>query len=437
MCSIEMYKKILIADDCEKEIEKLRDYLEECGIDVIYVSEPDKAFEIIENKSVDVIILDWFFAQTSSNEHSLEVLSALQYNKYYIPVFIYSNNINEEELYRQQLEDYPKVLITSMEKPNPSKPEVVKETIDKWFKSNPAVRLSKLWYSSISEAVGKTLGEMYDKMGKGVINLLNQSYSTETDTEKGCTNIIDLIMSILHNNILQEESLTNEVKEIIRKSSVAPKEEDYTFYESLRSFEMYSKVDNKQLIETGDIFEFNEDNLNFQKNCKDCLNKKKTKYFAVNITGECDYAKDKNLRYHKLVIGQELVEMCCNEKNIDSYIDSLSTYSQEGLHYLPFMKVLNEKNSGHVVLDFQNVISVNKKTYDDMLINKRIGRLRKVYCQHLLRRYSSYSSRIGVPEIPKSKKKALVSLVEKGISDINKANNNMEQQMNNKEIIAK
>lgn len=422
MCSIEMYKKILIADDCEEEIEKLRDYLEKNGIEVIYVNEPDKAFDVIEKKSVDVIILDWFFAQTSSNEHSLEVLSALQYNKYYIPVFIYSNNINEEDLCYQGLEDYPKVLITAMGKPNPSKPELVKNTIDEWFKSNPAVRLSKLWYSSITEAIGKTLGEMYDKMGKGVINLLNQSYSTETDTEKGCTDIINLIMSILHNNLLQEEKLTNEVKDVIRKSSVAPQEEDYTYYESLRSFEMYSKVDRKQQIETGDIFVFTEDNLNFQNNCKDCINKKKTKYFAVDITGECDYAKDKSLRYHKLVLGKDLVEICNNVKNIDSYIDSLSTYNQEGLHYLPFMKVLSKESSGHVVLDFQNVISVNKKIYDSILISNRIGRLRKIYCQHVLRRYSSYSSRIGVPEIPKSKKKDLVDSIKKCISEINEAN---------------
>lgn len=407
-----MYKKVLIADDCETEIIKLEEYFESSGIEVIYVDNPDDAFKEIEKKDFDLLILDWLFILPSDNTYALQVIDALIDNKYYIPIFIYSNK-DREEILSEAPQCYPSILLNSLQKPNPTNVADVKGCIDNWFKKNPAVRLSKNWYNSIINAISITLEEMYTRIDNGVINLLSQTYRTEND--KGSEDIINLIVTIMQYHLLQDSTLLNSLNEIIDHSSCGHAELDLENYEKIRSFEMYVKVNKNSPIATGDIFLLDENIFNQESACASCLGSRPAPLFAVAISAECDYAKSsQKLRYHKLVLGKPLFDICLDlnlskADKLRGFIQSLSNHNNDSYHYMPFVP-LGTTNSvllENVVLDFQNVVAIIKEAHDSYFTSKRLCRLRPVYFQHLMRRYSAFSGRIGVPEIPHQKIKEI------------------------------
>lgn len=409
-----MYKKVLIADDKEYEIRSLKELFEEKNIEVVFAQNPLEAYEEIEKKDIDLLILDWYFVEPSSNKLALQVVEALIDNNYYIPVFVYSNNIHDIDLQINFHNDYPKVLLNSMCKPNPSDAESVKLRIDRWFKKNPNVGLAKKWYEGVKLALGKTLHDIYNIAGGGVINLLKETYSSENaDSVKDITN---LIMTVFQDNLLQNDDFLKEVTSIINGSSYNDTNNTYENYKELRNFEMYSNIKSETSISTGDIFLINNDLLFENSECLNCFIKKDSPVYAVAITGECDYAKStQKLRYHKLLLGSSLSNLC--EKieydslcgNINNYISNLVNYNEDSTHILPFIS--DGDKLIEIVLDFQNVITIRKDQFDEDLKKMRICRLRPTYYQHLLRRYSSYSSRIGVPEIPKQNRKYMAESI--------------------------
>ncbi len=402
-----MYKKVLIADDCEEEIKKLQDHFITNGSEVIYAKNPEEVFDEIEKKNIDLLILDWFFVLPSDNALSLQVIDALIENKYYIPVFIYSNK-NSQEI-ALELPQYPSTLMNAIQKPNPNNACQVKDYIDNWFKSNPAVRLANNWYKSIHTAIGFTLEEMYTRINTGVINLLNQTYRTEKD--KGASEIISLIVSILQYNLLQDVTLTNSLDNIIETSPQVSEEESLINYDAIRSFEMYIKVDSGKSISTGDVFLLDTDIFSQDAACESCMVNRPAPVYAVAISAECDYANStKKLRYHKFILGKNLLDTCLgqgltNAEKIRSFVHNISTHNHDGFHYLPFIQISvgEDIKYENIALDFQNVVAIVKDIHDPYFINKRICRLRPFYFQHLSRRYSAFSGRIGVPEIPKEK----------------------------------
>jgi len=404
MTNKKMYTKVLIADDKKFEIEPLKNLFEANGIEVVYVDNPYDVYKNIEKKDIDIIILDWYFAQPS-NKYAKEIIDVLLDNQYFIPIFIYSNNIEDKEPVKE-LPEYPSILLNSMAKPKLENVEEVKIKIDKWFKENPNVRLANKWYKSVQLALGKTLIEMYNKTDNGVINLLNQTYKTEqTD---GSEDIISLIMTILHDNILKESDILDELQIIIKESQFNQNENTLRNYQQLRAFEMYADINKGTHISTGDVFKLNNDILMKSEICNNCITSKETDLYAISISAECDYARSsEKLRYHKFILGTSLIEASKqfekkSKEKLNSFISGLSNNNFEGLHYVPF--VLLEANGTNefenIVFDFQNVISVKKVTFDTAFRENRVCRLRPIYIQHLLRRYSSFSSRIGIPEIP-------------------------------------
>ena len=409
MVESKYYTNVLIADDTVEEIANLKNYLQEHSINVEYANDPGIADDIIEKKQVDLLILDWFFVLPQSPAFAIEVVRSLIDNKYFIPIFIYCNNDrSQEEINETFPEEYPRILINYLKKPNPSHVEGVVNFIDDWFKNNPGIGFSKKWYNTVQEATGKTLQEMYNRLERGVINLLGQTYKTESNN--GAEEIINLMTTVLQEYMLKENSLITHLDNIIKKvSSSASTQQDN--YEALRSFEMYSNINTESPIGTGDVFLLDLDILLNNDSCSKCITNKHAPVFAVAISAECDYARsDSNIRFHKFILGKSLYEFCreaeCKSAEIMDFVSKLSNHNQESYYYLPFIQAKGEqgKSYNNVVLDFQNVISVNNKTFDSEIKSRRICRLRPLYYQHLIRRYSAFSSRIGVPEIPRQKR---------------------------------
>jgi len=218
-------------------------------------------------------------------------------------------------------------------------------------------------------------------------------------------------MSIMQYHLLQDSTLNQNLNKIIDNSNCGLGEEDYKNYEAIRSFEMYVKVDNETAISTGDIFLLDSDIFNQEAACANCLVNRSAPVFAVAISGECDYANSsQKLRYHKFILGKNLVETCIglgisNDDKIRSFVASLSNHNNDSYHYIPFAPTSNDETTKYenIVLDFQNVVAIVKDVHDPYFIHKRLCRLRPVYYQHLSRRYSAFSGRIGVPEMPKQK----------------------------------
>lgn len=420
------FKRILIADDKFHQVEKLYNFFKEKGIDVLFAKDPEEATDKVEKKNFDLLVLDWYFVLPSESMLALNVIGEMINKKYYIPIFIYSNSdLSIEEIctkIREHTDEvYPEFLINTMEKPTSGQVESVVEKINDWFIKNPTVRLANKWYDAIIKSTGDTLFEIYNRLGKGVITLLNETYKTEE--ENGSKDLISLITSILSYNILNNNELLEELDNILKKASYRADEQDHENYSALRSVEMYLSLSSNITINTGDIIMLDENMLNEKISCNNCFNIKKTPVYAIDITGECDYARNQKLRYHKFLLGYEVGEMVkrINDSvtkpvNLESFISSLVNYNEDSYHLLPFIREDNDNDFKHIVLDFQNVITIEKTTYDAKIKSKRLCRLRTPYIEHLLRRYSTYCNRIGVPEIPRQQIKDIVNTIKDTIN---------------------
>src|SRR3990172_6796757 len=163
-------KRILFVDD---ECETFREGLSESfgkDIEIVYCPSKDSALKEIDSKKhFDLIILDWFLEEPDNSNLSQLVLQHL-YNRFFIPVFIWSNHIEEFNKESGSVR-YPKMLIISI-----SKSEItaglIKGKIEKWLGSSLTAQISTVYRNCIRDNLEKTFFELADVSDVDISSIL-------------------------------------------------------------------------------------------------------------------------------------------------------------------------------------------------------------------------------------------------------------------------
>ena len=349
--------------------------------------------KIIDKSSFLLIIIWSIFADTKENRKDMKKTLVEMYNGRYSPDYIDDNNIKivEEKLYAEDLIPI----------------------IEEWINTKHEAGLIFEWEKSLMIARDSLVSIVADCNINAIINIMYQQYGII-----GLDRYIsDLFFRILNRELkIDQQKFDKRIKGI--HSQKNPRL-SLNWYSDFHYLQYYCSVSKDERMMTGDLIIIEPDNPNAIDN------------YGLILNAHCDFVQ-KNVNFVKILRGTKITDLppyeikeVTNEMQIPFYYGwtrkkgKKTYYTRDDLikkiikddmkkRYYRLLFVKDKKTDDsyyHIIFDFNKVNYYELKFDDDetpiMPVNwKRICRLDSPIIEDVLQKYSSYCSRIGVPDTP-------------------------------------
>nr|ADP09432.1 hypothetical protein E6-3G_17 [uncultured marine crenarchaeote E6-3G] len=350
--------------------------------------------KIIDKSSFLLIIIWSIFADNEENRINMKKTLVEMYNGRYSPDNIDDNNIKivEEKLYADDLIPI----------------------IEEWINNNHAAGLIFEWEKSLMIARDSLVSKVADCNIQAIINMMHQQYGIEG---------LDRYISNLFFRILNRELKLDQQKFYSRIKGIHSQKNpklSLNWYSDFHYLQSYCSVSEDEKMMTGDLVIIDPDNPDEIDN------------YGLILNTHCDFVQ-KNVNFAKILRGTKIIDFPPYEKkNVtheiqipfsygwtrkkgkktyyrrDSLIEKIVKDDMKKRYYrLLFIKdKMIDDSYYHVIFDFNRVNYCELKLDDDgipiMPVTwKRVCRLDSPIIEDVLQKYSSYCSRIGIPDIPR------------------------------------
>jgi hypothetical protein len=397
--------RILVIDDVPDEVIKVVDSLREKGENVIYTkSIPEDTF--FEN--LRLIIVDLYLIP-NDKDASYETLSVLfekitQRTSFFIVAIWtkYARNREEDKkiiidlkkLYKERTgSEIRAVFLEPFGKDIPQ--EELVEKLAQAMSSHPECGLFFEIEKLVEKARDRTVSEIVNAASiPSILKALREELGESALPRR----TVELFLKVLCRYCRPTNDILNYAKALIASHATT----DVDTYGHIHNLQSYYEVSMDEPVWTGDVLE----------------SKEKKSDLAVVISPACDFAHKKldyikiipstrindtdlgDLEYLKKIKGEFGLKLTAKE--CAKAILTGRPYLPDRFYVLQYLKD-NEGHLFHLMLDFQKVTNVQYKSTAELLEGigwKRICRIDTPLIENLLQKYATYSSRIGVLEVP-------------------------------------
>ncbi|MEO9484597.1 MAG: hypothetical protein ABJG47_14160 [Ekhidna sp.] len=366
-------------------ISSIVDNLENSGIPLLKRREIPKQNEIDNYRALNFIILDWRLKPLNwplGMELSEEIESQIIGNninflkeirsKVFVPVFIFTTDAIEdvtEHLQKAKLyeSEESKNFILIRSKNKLQKAEDLNKAIEDWIVNNPSVYTMKEWEHSFYQAKNSTFWHLFDRSAIWPKVLWN---SYEDD-------LVDPVFNFnetLFRQIMSRSKIDSLQKKFIQGADnlVLDKEEIKEVLKGLMYLD--ESYLNKDEFRPGDVFKGS-----------------KSGKYLLNIRPECDTVTGRTDGYLYLIKGSKMTPNQAERHFGDNYSKDLGIREKHDESIL-----FGIDGSDFVVFKFNEV----KIEEANSLKDKRKCRILHPYINNIQQKFSSYSSRVGLPRFP-------------------------------------
>jgi hypothetical protein len=357
--------------------------------------------------SFSAVILDWVFDDKEKLGEGADpedvrfvrgdenrTLKFLEDNDFYSLVYVYSTE-DVEEQFGQRLRDRFGDRIRFQKKPLAPATEIVR-TLNEWRDQNQNLSIPLAWTSTINLAIQQIFKELADADDNWVKEL---GLSAQLDGVSGELFVIEILQFLLTEMLVQNQSLLSSIGGYLNSEKgdeAAPKEESVA-----RLFKrlLYTKLDEKASIMTGDICALGDDK------------------FGIIITPECDisdvtsgkipdfellvFLKDSFDVFLALGINDQYKRSAfgtAKDKQKDK-LRKIFNQNDPKYHVLPSFPIDDNSFNLSVAIDF----SKGAERYSlEKIKDSRRYKLNSPFIQQVRQRYISHLGRVGVPSLPTS-----------------------------------
>lgn len=416
--------RILVIDDVPEQVNEIVDSLRQKGESVIFTtSMPEDAF--LEN--VRLLILDLYLVGNDKEASYEAVASILQKVSEKTEFFIIalwtkfagtaSQNqriIDElKELFNERTNaELKAIFLEPFGKINITQKELV-DRLEKSIASNPICGLLLEIERSIENARDRAVSDL---IVTASVSAILKTLKEEIGDVALSRQMVDLFLKVLARHCKSTKTMADCVKKLLTQSVIT----DVNKYGDIHNLQSYCNVSNSELVWTGDVLE--------RENGKED--------YAVIVSPACDFAQRKKrpLDFMKIIPAVRINHtdlLSCRDnpdllKNIrtklkaklspEDCVQAVMTGRslKKRLFILRFLKDASEGTFFHLVLDFQRVSNIPFKETATSLAEegwRRVCRIDTPIIDNLLQQYSAYSSRIGIPGIPRDIVEGIISKI--------------------------
>ena len=405
--------KVLVVDDQMNEpIKNLIECMMKNGIHAQYWNSKGDFHKHITNVRVLILDLNLTSGQASRGTkfYYLDAIEVLHNIKGPYIVLIYATDFTEkdidwirkayEDIYEEPFEGHIEG-IDGLTKS--SDPEKLIDKIIAIIRNKEVYRLIQTWEKLLDRSKDLGLQKFASKKFENEVRQFVGTISTEVGAESVPREFVSHMLRFVSRDMLRGEDY-NDLKQML--DNIGKKQIQPTSDLLLQNRNMYFEPHSSEDIWTGDIFKI--------KNGDDYWD------YGIILTPECDIAQDKLDNF--LVCKGFALDQRIKETNhpIYSIIDGsrlLDQSSTTEAYKKAFVKQMarlrkcfnryyalwnfSEKENKYIGLcfDFQRMCSINKDAFSDNHKSKRIARLDIPYVTELIQKYSTYSTRLGIPSI--------------------------------------
>lgn len=325
-------KRILFVDD---ECETFREGLSESfgkDIEIVYCPSKDSALKEIDSKKhFDLIILDWFLEEPDNSNLSRLVLQHL-YNRFFIPVFIWSNHIEEFNKESGSI-SYPKMLIISISK-SEFTAGLIKDKIEEWLGSSLTAQISETYRYSINQNLERTFFELAEVPNEDIAAILKILVGSEENIDWSN----DFILNLVHRKLLADDVFTCKLKSLIAASANNVGNEELAKRRKIINKVLYYQQA-PNIIRCGDIIKIQKDGAVLK--------------YGILVTPDCDI-EQKRTRYLEII---ELKKIDDAElKLTPGQKENISQYNNDSFYYLPSISIDGDMRDFVAVLKAKIII---------------------------------------------------------------------------------
>lgn len=400
--------RILVIDDArtrkeKRKVDTLVRSLRKEGESVVFAQSMPESEDVLEN--VRLLIVDLILVE-GDKEASYELLASIIQRTSQKTGFLivaiwtkYSRDPEKDKKILQELEQiaqYPRAVFLEPFGKDISPKELI-ERIKKSMESKPECGLLLETERCIEKARDNAVSDI---ISTASIPVILKALSEEIGDVALHREMVNLFLKVLS----RYSKPSKEMKTYIEKIGETSADIDSEKYGQIYSLQSYYEINPEEHTWTGDVL-------------------KKEGEYAVVVVPSCDFAqcKKRPLEHIKTIeafrinhsdfTNPEVRKQIKERLKLKSGSQKTITYAvlkdrslQERFYVLKYLNDTQQNTLFHLVLDFQQVSRLPFITTASALLEKegweRICRIDNPIIDNLLRAYSTYSSRIGIPGIP-------------------------------------
>lgn len=417
---------ILVVDNEYKDVEEVIRSFEKNGFPVIYLASAPEESKCPVNIRLVILDLDLDGCGSVTEEdisQAVLVLKRVESRTKFYMVALWSRYVEEndewigiiENKYKEETgREFPAYFLKPFGKKIGQ--EKLLQQIEKWIEENPHAGTVFKLESIVEDAMD---GAVSDISNVGGIAAILKSISKEIGKAGSPREL-----SVLFNKILMRHSsvegrvreLAPLIDKVLRRPLLDTEQGILNWYAKFHNLQAYFKVDQDEPLWTGDIIKKNNSSNN---------------EFAIVLNPACDFAQNK-VRMIKIAYAisfRTISEYNQNDSVVPPIIEWIGKKKRK---YRKRKDVVNDIIKGglaknfyvlyfleptppydsyfHVLIDLSKIRSFKAKLDNQGGIKiprgwKRICRLDTPYVLDLLQKYASFTSRVGIPDLPEDIKR--------------------------------
>jgi hypothetical protein len=418
--------RVLVIDDVPEQVNEVVDFLRHKGESVTFTtSMPDDAVL----KNVRLLIIDLYLVgndKEASYEAVASILEKISEKTEFFIIAIWTkfagtpaenqqiikelkeifNERTNTDLKAIFLEPFGKLSITQME---------LVGRLENTIASNPICGLLLEIERSVENARDRAVSDL---VATASVSAILKTLKEEIGDVALSRQMVGLFLKVLSRHCKSTETMSDCIENLLTESPSI----DVNKYGDIHNLQSYCNVSVEELSWTGDVLE--------RKDGKD--------EYGVIVSPACDFAQRKKrpLDYMKIIpavrINHSDLFACGDNPELLNRINAKlkAKFSSEEctravltgrsikkrLFILRYLKDYQEDTFFHLVLDFQGVFNIHFKETGMLLKEegwRRVCRVDTPIIDDLLQQYAAYSSRIGIPSIPRDIVEGIIGKIKK------------------------